>query len=221
LSLFFFVTSKKRTPNPSLFAIIVEHPEDSVLFHALPYMFPIHEQYLGMLDVDVVIRMLRQTNAENAEVAMNVAIDWYNCLGETQAFDNHSERNCRMFVLIRGGWCGPGILCPFFITFTLLWIRQVHPSRKRLIDWHCFSHPRLRVHSLSYDVVHRTRTHKQTTPAHFLSQMNNRVLIRQIYCVLSRIQEGTIFYLTLIHNFPRLSHRRVCLGMVCCPSLVI
>ena len=137
------------TPGPSLLAIIVEHPEDSVLFHALPYLCPIHEQYLGMLDVDVVIRMLQRTNAENANAVVTVTLDWYNHLGETQAFDNTHDGFffCgRMFVVTQKRWCGPVTCNLCCITSIRSWNKRSGPSRRRLTVWRCFyphSHTRM------------------------------------------------------------------------------
>jgi hypothetical protein len=67
---------------------MVDHPDDSVLFAALKYMQPIHPQYLGMLDVDVVVSMLRRANGKNGGTVITLVLNWYDGLGENQSLND-------------------------------------------------------------------------------------------------------------------------------------
>ena len=79
---------KRDSAHPSILALMVDHPDDSVLFSTLKYMHPVHPQYLAMLDVDVVMDMLRRANGMNGVTVMTLVLDWYDGLGENQSSDD-------------------------------------------------------------------------------------------------------------------------------------
>ena len=69
-------------PPPSMLALMTNH---SVVFAALG---PINKQYLGMVDVDVVVQMIHQSNQHNGGAVINLLLDWYEILGENQLCDD-------------------------------------------------------------------------------------------------------------------------------------
>ena len=81
-------------------------------------MHPVHPQYLGMIDVDVVMCMLRRMNEKNGVPVITLAIDWYDGLGEIQPSDHG------------GVGCGPGVDTD---TQKKVFRRYLNPEMQRLL----------------------------------------------------------------------------------------
>jgi hypothetical protein len=69
-------------------AIIVAHPTECPIFCALAYMSPILTQYLGMLDVDVMVELIRHSPCPDplAKHTIQILLSWYDGFSDTQPF---------------------------------------------------------------------------------------------------------------------------------------
>jgi hypothetical protein len=92
-------THKTKPPHPSLLGLIVNHADGSVVFSVLTRMCPIHKQYLGMVDVDVVIQLVQRSNQDNGGASINILLAWYDILCEYQLCDRTDRHNVTQLCL--------------------------------------------------------------------------------------------------------------------------
>ena len=72
----------------STMAVIVTHSVECPIFCALSYMSPILPQYLGMLDVDVMVDLIERIPipCSLAKHTIHILLAWYGGLGDAQPF---------------------------------------------------------------------------------------------------------------------------------------